>query len=92
MPILLYVKLLKNGPFQVAGPTKQKLDGAKYGNFVTVLCLLKVLLIWKRVWYNREREWWFSGKWVAYHAQLGLPGPRNTTYLFENIQLVSIKS
>jgi len=49
MPILLYSKPLKNGPFQVAGPTKQKLDGAKYGNFVTVLCLLKVLLIWKRV-------------------------------------------
>ena len=91
MPVLLYGKLLKNGPFQVAGPTKQKLDGAKYGNFVAVLCLLKVLLIWKCVWYNRERQRWFSGKWVACHAQLTLPGPRNATYLFENIQIVSIK-
>jgi hypothetical protein len=82
MPILLYGKLLKNGPFQVAGPTKQKLDGAKYRNFVTVLRLLKVLLIWKRIWYNRERQWWFSGKWVAYDVRLGLPGLRNATNLF----------
>jgi hypothetical protein len=82
MPILLYGKLLKNGPFQVAGPTKQKLDGVKYRNFVTVLCLLKVLLIWKRIWHNRERQWWFSGKWAAYRAQLGLPRLRNATNLF----------